>query len=778
MSHFSLRPIAVALIAALLQGCSGGTVTVPRPYPRATGTGVGTSALPTAKQSGTVALPPGVTVALSSLTVVNSLGSTAVGTNGAFSLTAYSGGAQFTTVTDQKGTIVLAGFLDPQDPTLDVTSTAMVDAIATVSGFSDVVGALGSALAANPDALASSSTATSVTSSVTAFIQQYFSAPSGSSVARAVVPMLKRKRQDVLATPSQFSGITVNPDFPPDGVTFTNTLRRPSEAFFDKVSYVDAGGVTHQNPVTDAIPEMDIPAVIAIPSNVPAAYAKAIASYFTGVVPYGPVTTAEVPTPLNDATDLSTTYRVTVVGVGAIPQNIQLSSEQATASEQQGVKFLLLDMFLPIVLSCITTVGSQQIDDALNFQGAHAAIATLIELVISTAPEVAKQMENGDVTDALTTLEADFANSDVLRAALAQFLVDQITLGTGLDASGQHLQVNLAVEDAEKVLKILNIAGAVLAAADFSAVTHDILTTDSADQFTLTVTQDLVTIVPASATVSNGGTQNFAANVPAQSGSGATLVWTWANTASLGHITDGIAGHLDNFTSSRNTVTYTANQSGSGTDTITVTAFLVQGQNRVQVGLPQTATVTVSGGLVPATYGPISVPISQPPSGIDDGLIGSFLDPPNGPPSTTNPAATFELDLQPHQGITNPTLVSTLFVAGSGGESVTGTALGAVTFQANGSPQLPANTQGNAFLRFFIQQPSQVPANHSFTCSFFQGSTLLGSEHGTFTFEPQIAPNGAELDCTGSFIPPNPSDGTSVDQSVTLNVPYTLVMSQ
>ena len=52
MPHSSLRPIAVALIAALLQGCSGGTITLPRPSPQATGAGIGTPTLPTAKQSG------------------------------------------------------------------------------------------------------------------------------------------------------------------------------------------------------------------------------------------------------------------------------------------------------------------------------------------------------------------------------------------------------------------------------------------------------------------------------------------------------------------------------------------------------------------------------------------------------------------------------------------------------------------------------------------------------------------------------------------------------
>ena len=218
----------------------------------------------------------------------------------------------------------------------------------------------------------------------------------------------------------------------------------------------------------------------------------------------------------------------------------------------------------------------------------------MVDLITKTDPEIASELADGDVTSAVYTLQADFLNSDVLRAALSQFYIDQLTLGAGFDESGKHLVVNLAVEDAEKVLGIINVAGAGLAAVDFAAITNDVLTTDSADQFTLTVTQDRVTLTPQSATVSNSTTQAFAANVPSQSGSGATLVWTWANTAQFGHIADGIAGHADNFNSSSNTVNYTANPTGSGTDTITVTAYMVQGSSRTQVGSPQTATVTVS----------------------------------------------------------------------------------------------------------------------------------------------------------------------------------------
>ena len=753
-------------------------------------------------QAGTVVLPPGVTLAMSSLTVRNSVSSATPATNGTFSIRAYTGGAQFATVTDKKGNIVLAGFLGAQDPTIDVTSTAkvvlyfeagfymlpspyragMVDQVATVSGFSSVVSALGSALAANPDALASSAGAASVTSAVTAFIQAFFSPTSSSSVARTVAPMLRERRQDVLATPSQFSGITVNPDYPPDGVTFTNTLRRPSSAFFDEVSYVDANSVTHQNPVTDAIPEMDIPAVIAIPSNVPAAYAKAIASYFTGVVPYGPITTAEAQTPLNDATDLSTTYRVTVVGLGSIQPNITLSAEQSTEKERQGVKFLLLDMFLPIILSCITTVGSSQIDDALNFQGGHAALATLIDLLTSTAPEISQQMQDGDVGGAFSTLLDDFENSDALRTALAQFFVNETTFGQGLDAAGHHLQVNLAVEDAESVLKVINVAGAVLAAADFAAIAHDVTTSDSVDQFTLTVTQDKVTITPTKATISNGTTQTFTLNAIPANNANAPVTYQWANTATVGHLTDGINGHTDNFMSSSNTVTYTANPTGDGgTDTITGTAFLVQGQNRTQIGEPQKAVVTVVVGLQPELLGPFTAPFNCSPSGSGGSICGGYIasyvsaNPETYEFTAADASTSFDVQTSQNEGATG-TIVSTLTYIPASPPPVTGTAFATVAFQVNDTPALSVY-EAPTFYSVLTIPAAIAPDLPNFTCTLFQGNTVVETFGGDYR-PPGLDPNNeARFTCEDASFGQSYDPYGAANATFELNAPYEWVFS-
>jgi hypothetical protein len=97
------------------------------------------------------------------------------------------------------------------------------------------------------------------------------------------------------------------------------------------------------------------------------------------------------------------------------------------------------------------------------------------------------------------------------------------------------------------------------------------------------------------------------------------LVYQYATKGLFGTLTDasGNSAHVNNFTSSYATVTYTADATGGGTDTITVTPqVLVTGAPNESLAT-QTATVTV--GSVPSpTPSPMASPnytISLAPSG-------------------------------------------------------------------------------------------------------------------------------------------------------------------
>ena len=606
MTHRSFRLTALALaVASILQACSGSTSPAVQPIapaPRISGT---------TPQGGTVVLPAGVNLAMNTLKVSNSVGTANPASTGGFTVTAYSGGPQLTFVTDQNGNLVLAGFLSPSSPTLDSLSTAkaltyfaaafytlpspyrtqMVDAIATAPGFSAVQNAVIAALQSNASGLA---TDTGVSSALTSFVTALYAPTNGTSVSRQLRSLqASRHRFDVLVNPSNAqSGITTINDFP-DGVHFMNTYRRPAQAFIDQDSYVNQGGTRMAAPVIDIASPVPIPPVSGL-GNVTSSLVGAVQGLYSGATQYTPVSTPT--TPLSNLPNaLSTRYIITIVGGGTPNLNIPLRQEESNAQRFLVVQQLVQDFLVPIIASIVIPNNSAAIDNALNYTGGNSPLTDFITTLTTAAPQIYTLMSAGQVDDALYLAFNTVVTSNTVFAALfTTFFGEGVINQPGFEAAKEYFTRGAGL------LKALDVLSGALVVADVAVVTAENGASNDTDQFTVDVTNDTVTLTPGSATLFNDGTQAFSANVPAASGSTQAIVWQWTNTATAGHITDGIPGHLDNFQSSSNTVTYTANATGSGSDSVTVTALEVQGQNRPQIGDPQTATVTVQASASPS----------------------------------------------------------------------------------------------------------------------------------------------------------------------------------
>ena len=601
--------------ATALAGCSGAAGTNVAPFV-AKAPGAPVSGGATVMQQGHIVLPPGVALSAQSLTVTNSLGSTTPVANGSFTLLAYSGGPQYTLVTDKAGSPVLAGFLGPASTTLDSLSTAkvfvyfaaafytlpspfrsqMVDAIASEPGFASVQSAIETALAANPEALANASGAGSVAAALATFVTALYAPNSTSSVARQL--RARRFPQDVTLSPSTSSGVTVIQDFP-NGIHFHNTFRRAAEAFIDEVSFV-ASGATTPTPksVLDVVPPQQIPATSGL-GNVSSSLITAVQGLFSGATQYTPVDTSTIPLALEPGS-ASTTYNVTVVGAGLDVSTPALTSEQSTAQKKLVVQQLVQDIVVPFIVSFIIPINSAQIDNFLSFTGGNGVIADLVGAITTTAPQVSALIDAGDVGDALILIVNTIESSNSIGGLLQQIVAGVIQSATNF-ATAQA-----AIEKANSLTNTLNILSGALVGIDMSVVEHDILSSDQADLFVVTVTPDTVKLSPATATLDNGASQALTTGVPAASGTAATFAYTWSNTAAFGHIFDGISGHEDNFTSSSNVVTYVANATGAGVDTVTVSVAQISGQNRIPIGSAH-ATMTVQPSGLPS--------ISLDPSG-------------------------------------------------------------------------------------------------------------------------------------------------------------------
>ncbi len=646
MSRYSPRlAAAVLIVAGVLQGCSGGASgTVPRSgfgapptsAPTAAPTSTPTvvpAAFPTAQQRGTVTLPAGVNAPLSSLTVVNSLGSTPVGSNGTFSLTAYSDGPQLTTVVDKKGSVLLMGFLSPSSTVLDVNSTAdamvffatasfaltsdlrdeMIALIPSAPGIGGLASAIASALAANPDAFAA--TNSSVASQLQAVVSSLVHSSTPGAARR--YGGATRRSHSVLINPLQpASGLTPLSDFP-NGFHFQNTLRRPADLYIDRVSFVDAQGNTHPAPLslTPAAP-LSIPPTVGVSTTI-----STLLNIVEGKYAYAPVDTVSTALPLV-ANSKSTLYQLTTVGPGLHEGAIgQVTAEEKQDQEDLSVEFLLKDMVLPLVLAFV--IPGHDIDHALGVNGSGFVIHDLVHAA-EAVPGVAQAAENGDWAQALELLLAQLNNSQSAFAAAVQAALDGILENHGIIAQQQAFKL------ADHILNAVHAADRVLTAFDASVTEAGLLSSDEADIWTVTVVADQVKLSPSSATIDNNASQFLIAAVPSASGTSTAFAYTWTNTATAGHIFDGITGHEDNFTSANNTVTYVANASGSGTDTITVSVAEIAGQNRLPIGSAQSKITVKPSGLPSISLEPsgcvqfgfgggsqtYSVTVTNPPPGV------------------------------------------------------------------------------------------------------------------------------------------------------------------
>lgn len=548
-----------------------------------------------------VSLPTGTPQSLATLALNNSIGAVSVGAAGTFALPVFAGGPQYADLLDQDGTVVAAGFVSPAAASIDATSTAkaliyfaggfyalplpyrvdIVDQISTVDGFGDVVTAVSNAMIAG--GVGSKTGGPLVAAALQTFVTALY-APSNAAPAAVMARQKRTQVKDVQVTPSDLqSGITVINDFP-DGVHFMNKYRRLATAYIDEVSYSDTDGTVHPKAVTNVVSPTQIASTSGL-GNVTSTAVDAARVLAGAGGDYNPVSTSSVPLALESGS-AKTTYNVTVVGPGVHFGTVAMTDQQTSQQRKLVLQQLLQNYVVPLTCSVIIPISASNIDKFFNDPAANAAIADLIGNLGVAAPQIYDLMNDGNVADAMTAaFNALTQSNEVQRSLLA--LVQSLVNYAATTAVAET-----AAARGTQLLLFLNVLSGALVSYDVGVLTTQLALSNRADLFTVNVIPAKVTLTPQTATIPTTISQTFVAAVPQASDSGKTVVYTWSNTAVNGHLSDGMKGHLDDFDSSRNTVTYTPNSTGAGDDTITVIAYLVDNSNREPIGLTE-STVTV-----------------------------------------------------------------------------------------------------------------------------------------------------------------------------------------
>ena len=590
----------------------------------------------TATLSGTVQLPAGATVALQSLTVQTSLDGQPVSSSGAFSVDAFSPGAQLVIVLSQAGNPMLMGWLDSTHTIIDAESTAEVllwfgagapylpndaqtQALTTVGatpGLDAVTQAISASLVSSPDSFATSNPA------VTAAMAQVL-VPFMQGAPGMPIPF------DLAITPGIQSGLSVIQDSP-FAAHITNTFRRRAWADVQRVSETTTGSdgkpiVTPVLPGPEEIMNFEVLPVSGLNMGLIGTFSYAIENYITQ--PLGtPINTAPISLPLTSGSS-KTTYQVTIMGPGASmgAAFANLNAAQTLEFKQVVVGGFVLDMLMPIISNVV--LGTQSVlgqGKASSGQATPAAefVASMAKSItkdlISKMPKLITPLANGQYKDALVTPFSNVPGNPssstfrtIVENAWKTALMAEYNINTKLE-TGLMLGDNLF-----KAFNVfLSNAGIGLEVIDARLWTLAVGDSDWADAWTVTAIPTKVKINPNPARVDvDTGTVYLTALVMSPMGT-STYSYLWSNTGTAGSLSGAGSGNMmpvagggvgTSYCSSDSSTLYAENTNNGGAmgmDTVTVSVYATPNCQGMLIGTSAPDVVTVPPSNVTLTVSP------------------------------------------------------------------------------------------------------------------------------------------------------------------------------
>jgi hypothetical protein len=578
------------------------------PSPSATPSSTGLQGASVAK--GSVVLPTGVSLAATgALTAADSLGTAPVASNGGFSVNTFTTDPQFVTVNTAGGTSVLAGWLGSEEPTINTFTTAevylyyatfvytlpdptsraeVIASIHTLPGLSTVQGAIANALLAHPTQSPASDPGVqkaiaSLVSALTSSSAMNLRAGAGLTQMAKIVSGAAKPFVLGIQPGTSASGITIV-EGATNTIQFQNTLRREAAAYVDDISHVDASGNTVKDNAPDTASPVPILAVNGIGS-----FGGAISDYLRGNYALVPTLSAAVEVP-NVEGAKSTLYRVAIVGPGAnLGDFASMTPVEQEKQKEQCISTVIFEVTLPLIASII--VPNAKFGGFSNGT-ANALVQDVIATLASDA-RVSAAAETGSPEDLLNIVSADIIQSTAITDLLCEALLEQLVTKTLVSQAS-----NDAILVVSKLAPFIRITDAGIAVIDTLLITNDLSGADRGNIFMVTATDPTTTLTPATSSIVPNATVTLTVGVHPPDPN--VIGYQYTNTAVFGTLTDasGIASHVNNFSSSLATVTYTANATGGGSDTITVTPIeKVPGQQSTNLA---SATATVAVGPAPS----------------------------------------------------------------------------------------------------------------------------------------------------------------------------------
>ncbi len=613
--------------------------------------GISAGTLTITSVRGKVILPDGALIRVTAIANLASVGTTDA--TGAFSFASAAEGPLMTIGYAQSGLPVLYGFLQAGDAQLSAQSTAVVLAYEALGiaayppevqalYLNSIVGSMSLAFltkaietqisvygeqwlvrlgdAATVASQHDSDYYAAILKLQGALSPSALTAPASVASSRSSALMV-RSNADGISKPlgaildktDIISGLQVSPDGI-GSVTVTNYFRRRVSVYVDRVSYRAVKSATDVSFPGVILPQpVKIPPVAGV-SNLLANLGQLFAGQGNF---YDSVVSAPWSIPVNPSDAGSTTYTVTVVGLGESAGDFGLLTQvQADGWWDVVTEALFVDFVMPILTGIVlpNSAVKKYIDKLTGFAGTSGAFKDILN-AINSSPKIRASAQSGKIADAAWDTLLLIVKTDTLKNVFLQGVGDFITSTFGVPNAPFGLNGPLlTITDRAKwladsgklLLSYISNVNVGLQAFDSIVTGLQIAYCNRADIFTIQETNAVVKINPLNPFIDYPTPVNLVISaIDAEITPGVLLTYNWSCGCLFGDISDGIHTNSANgnaFNSSSNMLTYAPNSRNHGlggdSDVVTGKIFLPSKSKTVPIG-QATCTITYNAPLSP-----------------------------------------------------------------------------------------------------------------------------------------------------------------------------------
>jgi hypothetical protein len=528
--------------------------------------------------AGTVVLPPGFTLPMTSLKVYGQFGSTPVGEDGRFTLPLSGSGDAMVVVTIADGTPLMMGFLtaDPAKNILGAQSTAVALLFQALGSFAQSITAwadirtliaatpeastltttIAERLAADPEAVSKKDTAisaaiSSVAEAIWAARTKTSSLSMTADTTTATVTV-KRSPQSAEVThvviqgtnPSSGVSILLSPDG--KGITARNSYRRHVLVLVYRTGWADTSGVQHDTPwelIVDGPFDPVAKGAYLGATNAVGGVITSIIDFFNKSGAYTDSTwdaenSIALPMfPGIDADKIAKTfYRIVCVGDGFGDETLPSELADVAGDLMKAKKVMRsLEFFKEFLLPLIfAVIPSDQI--ASNLQKDEKYIETAIDIVnlfMQGVPDVATNYASGSYGSAgMAALKALSSNPTLLKK------LGVLMAKGGIIAGFNSATLDKVSDVSKKALVLLGIVDKVIAAFDESVLMVQLAKSHPYEQWEATAVWPAVRVQPKPATVESGKSVQLMVTVGGETGNSDDYFYrfTWTTSGEHGKI--------------------------------------------------------------------------------------------------------------------------------------------------------------------------------------------------------------------------------------------------